>query len=78
MKEKINTYCVCVPAGHPVENLRGSFLPEACRDDGCAETLGSQCRCPELETEPSGPHLELVPPSCDNTAAVAPEHILYS
>lgn len=73
---KKNTHCVCVPAGHPVGNLRGSFLPGACQDDGCAESPGSQCRCPELETEPSGPRVELAPPSFDSNAAVVPKHIL--
>ncbi len=65
-------HIVCVPVGHLVENLRGSFLPGACQDDGCAESPGSQCRCQEQETELSGPHVEVVLPLCDSTAAVAP------
>lgn len=70
-------HIVCVPAGHPAENLRGSFLPGACQEDGCAGSPGSQCRCPEPETEPCGPHVERVTPSCDSTAAVAPTHNFF-
>ena len=67
--------CMCfIPAGHPVENLRGSFLQAACRGDGCAGSPGSQCRCPEPETEPSGPHVVLTPPSSCSSAADAPMH----
>lgn len=69
--------CVFVPADHPAEILRGSFLPGACRDDGCAESPGSQCRCPEPETEPSGPPVDSVLPLCDSTAAAAPKHVEY-
>lgn len=65
-----------VPADRPGENLRGSSHPGACRDGGCAKSPGSQCRCREPETEPSGPHVELVPPSYDSTAADAPKHSL--
>lgn len=80
-KEHIMCVCVCrcvfVPADHPAEILRGSFLPGACRDDGCAESPGSQCRCPEPETEPSGPPVDSVLPLCDSTAAAAPKHVEY-
>lgn len=62
-----------VPVSHQAENLRGSFLPEACRGDSCEENPGSLCRYPEPETEPAGPHLEQGPPWCDNTAADAPK-----
>lgn len=67
---------VFVPAGHPEENLRGSYLSAACQDDDCAESLGSQSRCPEQETERAEPLMEIVLPLCDNTAAVAPKQIL--
>lgn len=61
-----------VPAGRPAENPPGSFLPAACRGDGCAWSPGSQCRCPEREPEPSAPREEPAPPSCGSTAADAP------
>lgn len=61
-----------LPVNHPGENLRGSFLPEACLDDGCEESPGSQCRYPEPETEPSPPHVEPAPPCWSRTAADAP------
>lgn len=72
--KETNRWTVFVPAGRPWENLRYSFLPGACRGDGCAESLGSQCRCPEPEPELSGPHVEPRLPWCDRTAAVGPKH----
>lgn len=71
--KEMNRCMVFVPAGCPEENLRCSFLPGACQGDGCAESLGSQCRCPEPEPELSGPHVEPTLPWCDRTAAVGPK-----
>lgn len=68
----------CVPAGHPAESLRGSFLPKACQDDERAESPESRCRCPLPGTEPSGPHVEPVLPLCDRTAAGDPKHSIYN
>lgn len=68
-----NIFLLCIPANHPAENRRVSYHPEACLGDGCAENLGSQCRCPEPQTEPSAPPGERAPPLCGSTAADAPE-----
>lgn len=62
-----------VPAGCPRENLQCSCLPGACQGDGCAESLGPQCRCPEPEPELSGPHVAPTLPWCDRSAAVGPK-----
>lgn len=66
----------CVPVGHPVENLQGSFLPVACQGDGCAGNPESQCRCPGPETEPSGPHVVQEQLSCDKTAGDDPKQFI--
>lgn len=70
-------HCAGVPAGHPVKILRGSFLPGACQGVDCAESPGSLCRCPEPETEPSGPRVEQGLLWCDSTAAAAPKHSFH-
>lgn len=69
----MNRCVVFAPAGCPGENLRCSFLPGACRGDGCAESPGSRCRCLEPGPELSGPLVEPALLWCDRTAAVGPK-----
>lgn len=66
-----------IPANHPAENRLVSYLPEAYLGDGCAENLGSQCRCPEPQTEPSAPPGQRAPPLCGSTAADAPKQFIW-